>query len=311
MSQAIVQAVTLPDAPLEERVTAHFKDLAPAEQRVARFFVNHREEVAFLSAAEMATQLDTSTATVIRTSQALGYAGLPELKRELSEALRLQASPALRLGRSLEQIGAEPHQALEYTLSLHAELLQSMRRGTAPHAFARAVDLLHAARRVVVYGIGPSASLAEYLNARLRRLGRAAMTMTDTGIVLADALLEVHAGDVVVMITFGRIYREVEVILKHAQSLELPVVLLTDTLGLALADRITVALSAPRGRTGMLPSAATTVLMLDALLLGIAASDRPRALQALEQLNDLRAEIVGYRIDVDQQLYEETAKQGR
>jgi DNA-binding MurR/RpiR family transcriptional regulator len=307
VSQATVQAITIPAAALEERLAARFQDLAPAEQRVARFFVSQREEVAFLSAAEIATQLDTSTATVIRTSQALGYAGLPELKRELSEALRLQATPAVRLGRSLEQVGAEPHQALEYTLSLHTELLESMRRATTQTAFATAVDLLHSAQRVVVYGIGPSASLADYLSARLRRLGRSAVTMTNTGIVLADALLDVRPTDVIVLIAFGRIYREVDAILDRARLLEVPVVLVTDTLGLALAERITVALSAPRGRRGMLPSAAPTVLVMDALLLGVAASDRPRALLALERLNDLRAEIVGYRIDVDQQLYEGAA----
>src|SRR5919199_2278284 len=102
MSQVSVQEIT---AGLDERLAAHFDRLTTAEQRVARFFADHRQEVAFLSVAEIASRLDTSTASVVRAAQSLGYAGLPELKRELIEELRSAATPALRMGRSLEQVG--------------------------------------------------------------------------------------------------------------------------------------------------------------------------------------------------------------
>jgi hypothetical protein len=41
------------------------------------------------------------------------------------------------------------------------------------------------------------------------------------------------------------------------------------------------------------------MVVLEALLLGLAKRDRAPSLAALESLNDLRAHIVGYRIDVD------------
>lgn len=308
MSQASVQEIT---ASLDERLSAHFADLTSAEQRVARFFADHREEVAFLSVAEIAAQLETSTASVIRAAQSLGYAGLPELKRELIEALRSTATPALRMGRSLEQVGSNPHEAFDYMLALHSELLQQVRRGNDQRAFARAVDLLHSATRTVAYAVGPSTPIADYLTRRLRRIGRAALTIGDTGFNLADALMDLRPGDIVFLVVYGRVQREAEAVLRRANALDLPVILLTDTLGLALADRIAVSLSAPRGRTGMLASAAASVVLLDALLLGVAASDRSRALSALEALNDMRADIVGYRVDIDQRIHDEGSPNGR
>ncbi len=131
------------------------------------------------------------------------------------------------------------------------------------------------------------------------------MTIGDTGFNLADALMDLRPGDVVCLVVYGRVQREAEAVLRHANALALPVVSLTDTLGLALADRIDVSLSAPRGRTGMLASAAASIVVLDALLLGVATSDRSRSLAALEELNDLRADIVGYRVDIDQRIHEE------
>ena len=102
---------------LEERIAAARASLSPAEDRVATFFAQHREEVMFLSAVEIAARLDMSDATVIRAAQSLGYTGLPALKAELREALRTRATPTLRLGRSLEDLGDDPAAVLEHVLA--------------------------------------------------------------------------------------------------------------------------------------------------------------------------------------------------
>ena len=53
---------TRPAATLDERIAATRPTLSPAEERVASFFAQHREEAVFLSAAEIARQLETSLA---------------------------------------------------------------------------------------------------------------------------------------------------------------------------------------------------------------------------------------------------------
>ena len=284
---------------LDQRLGDRFADLSPTEQRVARFFGEHREEVGFVSAIEIAQQLGTSDATVVRTAQRLGYAGLPELKRELLEALRSRATPALRLGRRLEQLADEPSTILDDVLSWHVDLIEASRRTLRPAAFARAIEIIRQADRTLTFGIGPSASLAEYMTLKLERFGRQAAAITATGMSLADALLTMHRGDALVLMAYGRVNREVDVTLERATAVGVPVILLTDTLTLELDGRFEVALEAPRGRSGDLGSVISTMIVLEALLLGLAKRDRTLSLAALESLNDLRAQIVGYRIDVD------------
>jgi DNA-binding MurR/RpiR family transcriptional regulator len=281
------------DAPLAERVAARLTDLSPTERRVASFLVEHAEEAAFISAAEMAGQLGTSDATVVRTVQSLGYAGLPELKRELVNALKSRATPALRLGRSLAQIGDGPENALEYALAMQLELLEEARRTVRPEAFLRAVGIIRAAKRTHVFGIGPTGALCRYLAMRLVRFGYQASFVTDTGLLLADGLLSIRPGDALVVLAYGQVLREVDVILDRAKDMRAPVVLLTDTLAAALGDRIDVALSASRGAADMWSTIATTAVLMDAVLFGIAIADRGRSLANLEELNRLRAEIVG------------------
>ena len=276
---------------LEERIAAARASLSPAEDRVATFFAQHREEVMFLSAVEIAARLDTSDATVIRAAQSLGYTGLPALKAELREALRTRATPTLRLGRSLEDLGDDPAAVLEHVLATELQLLHDARETLRATDFARALELMAGAQRVVVQGLGPNAPLAEYFAARLRRMRRSALSVGARGQALADVLIDMRRGDVIVVLAYDRSSPEAELTLERARELALPSLLITDTLGLALAGQFTVALSARRAGGGMFHLSAITVVVLDALLFGLARRDRAGALAAAEELQELRARI--------------------
>jgi DNA-binding MurR/RpiR family transcriptional regulator len=275
--------------PHEIVARATTRGLSPKERAVADFFVRHREEAAFLSAAEIAERLGTSDATVVRAVKALGYSGIPELRRELIDALRARATPAVRLGRTLEDAGEDP---LGHVIDLELELLENA-RSIDRADFARAVDILAGAERVLAYGLGPNGPLADYFALRLRRFGRPAQAITASGLRLADALLVARPGDALLLLAYERLDVDADATLGRANALGLPVVLVTDTLGAKLADRIDVALPALRGRGGALSGAATTMTILEALLLALAARDRARSLAALAELNELRKRLRG------------------
>ena len=281
----------LPEPSLDERIAASRKDLSPAEERVASFLAQHREEAVFLSAVDIARQLDTSDATVIRAVQSLGYSGLPALKTELQEALRSRATPTLRLGRSIEDLGDDPAQVVEHVLATEIQLLHEARETLRTTEFARALELLAHAERVVIQGLGPNTPLAEYFAARLRRMRRPAIAVGARGQALADALLDMRRGDVIVVLAYDRSSPEAELTLERARELKASSILLTDTLGLALAGQFTVALSARRAGGGMFHLSAMTIVVMDALLFGLAGRDRSAALAAAEELQELRARI--------------------
>jgi DNA-binding MurR/RpiR family transcriptional regulator len=92
------------------------------------------------------------------------------------------------------------------------------------------------------------------------------------------------------------------VTLARANELDVPVVLITDSLGAALGGRVAAALTAPRSRAGSLSTVTTTVAIFDALLLGIAARDRDRAFAGLTQLNRLRERLAGRHVPLDRDL---------
>lgn len=279
------------DTTVAERASTASDRLSPAESRVARFFVDHSEEAAFLSAAEIGAHLGTSDATVVRAVKALGYAGLGELRRELVDALRFRGTPAVRLGRSLESAGDDPASVADHVLALQAEFIDEARVRLRPEDIERAVELLASADRVVTCGIGPSGALAEYFALRLGRFGHQTFAVNATGLRLADALQQLRRGDAVVLLAHEALDPDGEVTLARANELMLPVVLVTDTLGPKLAARIEVALSASRSAVGAFGASAPTLALLEALLLACAARERSSTLVSLAELNELRTRL--------------------
>lgn len=157
---------------------------------------------------------------------------------------------------------------------------------------------LHPARQVLVFGLGPSAALARYAATLLARSGRASRALDASGIALADQLLDLRPGDALLVLAYGRAYREVAAVFAEARRLALPLVLVTDSLDRALARHADVVVPARRGRARRVALHGATLVALEAVALGLAAMDDPRALAALDRLNDLRAAIAGSRHDV-------------
>ena len=291
-------------ATLDERIAARFATLSPAEQRVARFLADRRSEVVLWSAAQLAAEVGTSDATVVRAVQALGYASISVLRRDLLAQISGGPTPAARLRRTLDEAGDDVGRAFDLVLSIQEDALSALHDPEVRSDAAAAVTMLSKAKRVAVYGIGPSRPLADYFVLQLARLGRAALPLTATGIQLADQLLCLARGDVVVMLAYSRIYAEVSATLSHAQSLGIPVVLVSDSLGAALRDSVALVLPARRGRAGRMSMHTATFALLEALLLGLAVRGRDAALATLQTLDDLRAEIAGERLDVGREAHE-------
>ena len=58
------------------------------DQSIARFFIDHAEEIPFLSAGEIAETLAVSGAAITRFAQRVGYEGYPHLQRRIRQELR-------------------------------------------------------------------------------------------------------------------------------------------------------------------------------------------------------------------------------
>lgn len=272
--------------------------LPPAMRRVARFIAANRPLVLACSAAELAARIGTSDATVVRTVQALGFDGLPALKRHLAAALHAPPTAMGAMRNTLGEFSGEAvSAAIAHAIAAQREAVEALCAEPAQGTILAAVRALHPAERILVFGLGPSAALARYLATVLNRGGRASQPLDASGIGLADQLLQLRPGDALLVLAYGRTYREVATVFAESRRLALPLVLVTDSLERRLARQADVIVPARRGRTRRVALHGATLVALEAIALGLAASRGDLALATLERLNDLRAAVAGGRLD--------------
>lgn len=148
--------------------------LDPAEQRVAKFVLEHAEEVVELSVAKLARYSEVSTATVMRMSRKAGFSGFEELKRSLTAHVNIKEFRHVEItsGDSNIEIARKVFRAdisaLESTLAI-----------LEPERFDAVVQTLLSARHIVFFGVGSSVPIAIDAYYRLLRIGLTVSVVTD------------------------------------------------------------------------------------------------------------------------------------
>lgn len=278
---------------LADRISASLSKMSPAEQRVAGYFQRNREQVLITSASALAKEAGVSDATVIRTTRTLGFTGMDDLRRTLAAELKEDLTPVSRLARTLREVGDRLEAAFDVTLETHQKALESLRERVSAQQFKSAVEQIVDARRVAVFGIGPSSWIAGYFSFQLARFGVESFSITDAGLLLADGIQKLKESDLIVAFAYTRVYRELAVLLDQANQRGASIILVTDTLGEELGKRVDLVLNVARGRAEMLSMHTATIGLLEMLLVGVATMRPDKTLSGLSELNALRAELVG------------------
>ena len=73
---------------LSAYISSRFDEFSRSQKDVAQYVVDHLDEVAFHTAEELARRASTSSSTVVRFAQALGFEGFPELQEAARDEYR-------------------------------------------------------------------------------------------------------------------------------------------------------------------------------------------------------------------------------
>lgn len=278
---------------LTERITGRLAGMSRAERAVAEYLRHHAREAIFATAEQIGSATGTSDATVVRTAKTLGYSGLADMRQHLARQVVTETSPSIELRhRQIGEPTGEPTTVLARVFTEATERLAETWRLVSEEDFEKAVDLLAGAREVLAFGIGPSSFLAGYVALRLGRMGRRARASGATGFRLADDLLGLGEGDVVVLFLPSRLLGDIEVLLDRTREVGAHTLLITDSLAPVFGDRVAVALQATHSPSNFTGEMLSAEVLADALLLGLASRDEDHANQTSELLTTLRSRLI-------------------
>jgi DNA-binding MurR/RpiR family transcriptional regulator len=290
-----MSAAESPPPSLEARVHGLLPSLSPAQARVAQEVLRDPAGVASSTIGELAARCGTSLPSVTRFCVALGLTGYAELR--LALAAECGRSTGWQRGTGSE-VGPDDSldDVLRTLLSADTRALEDTVAELDVRALAEAVHAVSDARRIDLYAVGGSASVAEDLRLRLHRVGRGANCWSDVHNALTSASL-LGPGDVALGISHSGETIEVLEPLDRAGRQGARTVAVTNYPRSPLAQAADIVLvTAARDvtfRTGGLAGRHAQMIVLDALYLGVAQRDYALA----EQAFDVTAEAVsGHRI---------------
>jgi DNA-binding MurR/RpiR family transcriptional regulator len=163
---------------LSSYITERFDDFSRSQKDVARYIVDHLEEAAFQTAEELARRADTSSSTVVRFSQALGFDGYPELQQAAIEEYRANVAAGGAGGGKGGALFDFDHTEFEASLAADHANIESTAHGLSREAVEECVRELGTAHRVVIVAMDQMAFFASYLRHMLALLDIRAETVT-------------------------------------------------------------------------------------------------------------------------------------
>ncbi len=272
---------------LAERLRAREKQLSPRLLAVARYLDQQCETVLESTAMEIAQANQTSDATVIRAIQALGFSGL----RDLKETLKVWFGPAMtsedKMVTTVSEVTSDVSSAIDFVLSGHRHACEVLSQPQNRVAVADAVTLLSEARAVAIFGINASGILADYSVRLLNRIGLPAFSLNRSGVALAEQMLAMQRGDVLVMMAQQSAHREGTTVVREAKRLGIPLILLTNATDSFFAREADVVINVPRGgEKGRIPLHGTIMVCLEMLILSVASAMPQRTVKTMKRLQD-------------------------
>ncbi|PDO82840.1 MurR/RpiR family transcriptional regulator [Kosakonia sacchari] len=270
-----------------ERFRARAHTLSPRLQAVARYINENREGVLEQTAMEIAAATQTSDATVVRAIQALGFAGLRDLKQTLEHWFGPSISSAEKMSTTVNALSCDVNSGIDFVIEGHQHTCEILSAPDNRYAIAQAVALLVEARQVAIFGIGASGILAEYAARLFSRIGLPASPLNRTGIALSEQLINLQRGDVLVMMAQKSAHREGLTTLKETRRLGIPVILLTNAVDSRFSQQADVVIHVPRGgEKGKIPLHGTVLLCLEMIILSVASATSQRAIKTVKRINE-------------------------
>jgi DNA-binding MurR/RpiR family transcriptional regulator len=276
-------AATTPAAPIEAAghqtlsayIQARFDEFSRSQKDVAQYIVDHLDEVAFQTAEELARRANTSSSTVVRFSQALGFEGFPELQGQAREEYRRRVAAGLT---GTPTASAEPLFSLdqsEFETAVAADHVnvEETARKISRSDIESAIDAIAGARRVLIAGTDQMAFFASYLRHLLMLLDLQADIVASPSQEALSRLGRIDDSMLVIGLSAGRPHPLVVRAMKLARHRKAGTVAITDATLSEVAKLAQIRLYYSSNSPAYVRSHTALLSMIQALAYGVYSRD--------------------------------------
>jgi DNA-binding MurR/RpiR family transcriptional regulator len=262
---------------LSAYIQARFDDFSRSQKDVAQYIVDHLDEVAFQTAEELARRANTSSSTVVRFSQALGFEGFPELQSSAREEYRRRvasgAETTAPAGGSAAPLFSLDQSDFETALGADHVNVEDTARKISRSEVESAVNAIADAQRVLIAGTDQMAFFASYLRHLLMLLDLRAETVASPSQEALSRLGRIDPDTVVIGLSAGRPHPLVVRAMKLARHRKARTIAVTDATLSEVAKLAQIKLYYSSNSPAYVRSHTALLAMIQALAYGVYSRD--------------------------------------
>jgi DNA-binding MurR/RpiR family transcriptional regulator len=265
---------TTPES-LSTYIQARFDDFSRSQKDVAQYIVDHLDEVAFQTAEELARRANTSSSTVVRFSQALGFEGYPELQHSAREEYRRRhatSPPAGGVGPVAPLFSLDQNE-FETMLAADHVNVEDTARKVSRSEVESAVEAIATTPRLLVAGTDQMAFFASYLRHLLMLLDLRAEIVASPSQEALGRLSRIDEETLVIGLSAGRPHPLVVRAMKLARHRKARTIAITDATLSEVAKLAQIRLYYSSNSPAYVRSHTALLAMVQALAYGVYARD--------------------------------------
>ncbi len=258
---------------LSAYIQARFDQFSRSQKDVAQYIVDHLDEAAFHTAEELARRANTSSSTVVRFSQALGFEGFPELQQAARDEYRRR-----RNGSDNGVASAAPLFSLDHTEFEAALAADHVNVEDTAHKLSRsdveaAIDAIVKAEKVLIAGTDQMAFFASYLRHLLMLLDLRAEIVASPSQEALGRLSRIDEQTLVIGLSAGRPHPLITRTMKLARHRKATTLAVTDATLSEVARLARIRLYYSSNTPAFVRSHTALLSLIQALAYGVYARD--------------------------------------
>lgn len=258
---------------LLEHLQQAYPDLSKSQRRLAAFLAVNYRQVAFMTSSQLAHAVLVDEATVTRFAQRLGYVGYPELLADLRNLISAELEPTATV------TSEQNNRPVSLALHAIANRLANLDQHLDNLVVQQARDQLSNASQILVLGQGAATCLVILLKELLTAAGKSVTSAAGDPFALANAVVDVGPGQLVIGISCLDDSQEVASALRFSGQHQ------ANTLAIACSPTSSLVQAAQVAITWLADEAQPTIT------LAVAASLLSALVQSLEQRDDKFASV--------------------
>jgi DNA-binding MurR/RpiR family transcriptional regulator len=258
---------------LSKYIESRFDECSRSQRDVAQYIIDHLDEAAFQTAEELARRANTSSSTVVRFSQALGFEGFPELQHAAREEYRRAHTLSPMTGEAPAPLFSLDQTPFEASLAAdHANVEETARKVSRANV-DRAIAAIASADRILIAGSDQMAFFASYMRHLLMLLDVRAELVASPSQEALSRLARIDSDTLVIGLSAGRPHALVLRAMKLARHRKSPTIAITDATMSEVAKLAQIKLYYSSNSPAFVRSHVALLTMIQAIAYGIYSRD--------------------------------------